>query len=239
MAIGATSFNAQAVEVAVNVSSGISSDTFSQGILGMGQSGGNTVRPTQQKTFIDNVQSSLQLPLFTANLQKGMAGNYNFGYINQSEYNDFIKFVSIDKTSIYWKFTVNGYKVNGFNYRKANFGAIADTGTTLLLLPSTLAKYYYSKVKGATLDQYQGMYTFPCDAKLPDFYFGLGGYRGRVPGNYINYGRFSSTSCFGGIQSSDGIGFSIFGDILLKAQFVVFDLGSKKIGFANKNVTTS
>lgn len=55
-----------------------------------------------------------------------------------------------------------------------------------------------------------------------------------VPGHYMNYGKISGTTCYGGLQSSEGIGFAIFGDIHLKAQFVVFDLKTRSMGFANK-----
>jgi hypothetical protein len=59
-----------------------------------------------------------------------------------------------------------------------------------------------------------------------------------VPGAYMNYAPVDSTgaTCFGGLQSSAGIGFSIFGDIFLKSQYVVFDAsqGSPRIGFGQQ-----
>lgn len=55
-----------------------------------------------------------------------------------------------------------------------------------------------------------------------------------VPGPYMDYGPVNSYWCFGGIQSQGSSSFSIFGDVLLKAQFVVFDAGNSQIGFAAK-----
>ena len=42
----------------------------------------------------------------------------------------------------------------------------------------------------------------------------------------------SALACFGGLQSNAGIGLSILGDVFLKSQFVVFDQGVPRIGFA-------
>jgi aspergillopepsin I len=52
----------------------------------------------------------------------------------------------------------------------------------------------------------------------------------------MNYAVASGSTCFGGIQSNSGIGFSIFGDIFLKSQYVVFDqtTGSPRIGFGQQ-----
>ena len=56
----------------------------------------------------------------------------------------------------------------------------------------------------------------------------------------MNYAPVSdgSTTCFGGIQSDDGVGFSIFGDVFLKSQFVVFSdaSGGPQLGFAAKTL---
>jgi len=224
----------QAIESATQVSPEFTSDAPSSGILGMGMGKENTVRPIQQKTFLENVASSLLAPLFTANLKHSIPGNYNFGYINTLEYKGAIQYVPVDINSIYWMFTPIGYQIGKGAYTVAPWKAIADTGTTLLLLPDNMVSAYYKQVKGAGFDRYWGGILFPCLSSLPDFTFGYGTYRGLVPGRYINYGHVNATYCYGGIQSSAGIGFSIFGDMVLKAQFVVFDLGQKRIGWAQK-----
>lgn len=52
----------------------------------------------------------------------------------------------------------------------------------------------------------------------------------------MNYAQIDSSTCYGGIQTSAGIGFDIFGDIFLKSQYVVFDesQSSPRIGFGQK-----
>ncbi|KAH7023977.1 aspartic peptidase domain-containing protein [Ilyonectria destructans] len=234
VAIGDTFVNSQAVQSATKVSSSIADDTFSSGIMGMAFSSLNSVRPTQQKTYFENLQSSLAQPIFTANLQKGLPGTYNFGYIDKTEYTGSIYYNPINPNSPFWQITLTGYQVGGNPYQKFNWISIVDTGTTLLLAPTDIVNAYYAKVKGAKMDPFMGVMVFPCTAKLPDFYFGLGPYRGKIPGAYMSYGPVGGGSCYGGLQTSKGIGFAILGDILLKAQFVVFNIKAKTVGFANK-----
>ena len=118
-----------------------------------------------------------------------------------------------------------------------NIKSIADTGTSLLLLQDDVVTAYWAAVPGATNSQADGGYVFPCSTTLPDITLQIEGYAAVVPGAYMNYAPASASgSCFGGIQSAGSIGLSIFGDVFLKAQFVVFSNQGPQLGFAPKNL---
>jgi aspergillopepsin I len=71
VSVGGLSISAQAVEVAKKVSSEFTSDANNDGLLGLAFSFLNTVEPVAQKTFFDNANSTLDAPLFTADLKSG------------------------------------------------------------------------------------------------------------------------------------------------------------------------
>lgn len=231
----------QAVEAATSVSAQFSQDVDNDGLLGLAFSTINTVQPQQQTTFFDTVKSTLAKKLFTVDLKAGEPGSYDFGYIDSSKYTGSIAYVPVDDSQGFWGFTAGAYSVGSGNSTASsgNIGsAIADTGTTLLYLPSSVTSAYYKKVSGAKLDNQQGGYVFPCSSSTPDFNVVIGSKTLTVPGKYINYAPVDQTGqqCFGGIQPNTGIGFTIFGDIFLKAMFVVFDesTGSPRLGFAEQ-----
>ena len=230
---------AQAVELAETISSEFAQDE-SDGLLGLAFSSINTVTPDQQQTFFANAEGELDAPLFTANLKKGQPGSYDFGYIDDSQYTGDITYTAVDNSQGFWGFTASGYTVGSGAAVTEDIASIADTGTSLLLVPDDVVSAYYAQVSGSTNDQSQGGYTFPCDADLPDVSFNIAGYEAVVPGNYINYAPISegSSTCFGGLQSSSGVGINIFGDVFLKSQFVVFEdaSGGPRLGFAAKDL---
>ncbi|KAL8708425.1 MAG: hypothetical protein Q9220_006715 [cf. Caloplaca sp. 1 TL-2023] len=234
--VGSTSFAGQAVELAQNVSDQFQQDVDNDGLLGLAFDTLNTVKPTAQKTFFSNVLPSLSAPLFTVDLKKGAPGTFDFGFVDDAKHTGEVTYVDVDSSQGFWTFTTGDISVGGQS-ASGSIDAIADTGTTLLYLPDDIVDAYYGAVDGATNDQQQGGYTYACDAELPDISIAIGSYTAVVPGSYVNYAPVddSGTTCFGGIQSSSGIGFNIFGDIFLKSQFVVFQGGdSPQLGFAAK-----
>jgi len=237
--VGSVTATSQAVEAATSVSSTFTQDTDNDGLLGLAFSTINTVQPEQQTTFFDTVKSSLAKPLFAANLQAGKAGSYDFGFIDSSKYTGSITYTSVDTSNGFWQFTAGGYSVGSSNSTSGSIGsAIADTGTSLMYLPSAAVRAYYAKVSGAKNSASYGGYVYPCSTTLPDFHISIAGSVYTVPGSFINYAPAdqSGQTCFGGIQSNTGIGFTILGDVFLKAMYVVFDQtkSSPRLGFAQQ-----
>ncbi|KAJ5662506.1 Penicillopepsin-1 [Penicillium maclennaniae] len=228
--VGGVTASKQAVEAAQQISSEFQQDVDNDGLLGLAFSSINTVSPRAQNTFFDNVKSSLAQPLFAVALKHGKPGVYDFGFTDSSKYTGSIVYTDVDNSQGFWGFSVDSYKAG--TKSGAGFDGIADTGTTLLLLDSTIVSQYYSQVSGAKNDNNAGGYVFPCSATLPSFSVSINGYTATVPGSLMNYGPSGDGSCLGGLQSNAGIGFSIFGDIFLKSQYVVFDASGPQLGFA-------
>ncbi|KAI1124001.1 secreted aspartic proteinase precursor [Nemania abortiva] len=235
--IGGLSVASQAVESAQTVSSSFTEESDLDGLLGLAFSSLNTVTPTQQKTWFDNIKSSLDSPIFAVDFKTGGAtGTYDFGFIDASKHTGSITYASISTSQGFWEFTSSGYAVGSGTFKSTSIDGIADTGTTLLYLPSTIVSAYWSTVSGAKSNSAAGGYVFPCSATLPNFTFGVGSARIVIPGSYMNYAPYSGTTCFGGLQSSSGIGINIFGDVALKAAYVVFDASTPRIGWASKTL---
>ncbi len=166
------------------------------------------------------------------------AGTYNFGTIDTTLFTGSIAYTPVDKSQGFWDFTASGYSVGSASITKTSISGIADTGTTLLLLPASVVSAYYKQVSGAKNSASEGGYVFSCSATLPNFSFTVSSVTITIPGSYINFAPVDSTgaTCFGGIQSSAGIGINIFGDVALKAAFVVFDGGNTRLGWATKTL---
>ena len=92
--IGGLSVPGQAVELAEQVSAQFVQDTANDGLLGLAFSSINTVMPDQQTTFFDTAISEglLAANVFTADLQAGKPGSYDFGFIDSSKYSGSITY---------------------------------------------------------------------------------------------------------------------------------------------------
>jgi aspergillopepsin I len=109
--VGGTTVSSQAVEVALQVSEQIQQH-LADGILGLASSDLNTstsglmfagsqhlvirtVKPQPQTTFFQTAinQGLIDEPVFTADLQKGAPGSYDFGFIDSTKYIEPITYV--------------------------------------------------------------------------------------------------------------------------------------------------
>lgn len=174
-------------------------------------------------------------------LQPKLAGNYNFGFIDQTEFSGSVNFVPVNASQGFWQFAATGFQVGNTQPTQFAHQAIADTGTTLMLMPQQAVQAYYAQVPSAQNNAQAGGIVFDCGETLPAFTVIINGYQAVVPGDIIKFAPLTGTAmtpgaqCFGGIQEATGLPFAIYGDIFLKAQFTVFDAGNMRIGFAAKS----
>lgn len=242
VAIGGATVTKQAVELATEVAAQFLRDENSDGIVGLSFSVLNTVQPQPQKTWFENVQDSLDAPLFTADLEEDASGTYEFGTIDQTKYSGEINYTPIDNSDGWWQFPSKYITIGGQQQQCTICSpAIADTGTSLLLLDDDVVDAYYAQVEGAQYDSMQGGYVYQCTAQLPDFGVAIGSnYVATLTGEEITYAEVGNGTCFGGVQgngASQGSGtpVQIIGVVLLKQYFAVFDGGNLQFGIAKKN----
>lgn len=191
--IGEITVVGQAVELPSTVSSQFSGDTNSDGIVGFGFSQtGNSIRPSPMPTFFENAAPKLKANVFTANLKDGTPGQYEFGTIDPSAYQAPLAYTGVDKSGGLWQFDLSRYAIGPDTYAGTVSPAIADTGSSLLMLDPAIVNDYYAQVPTST-DDFQGK-IFPCDTALPDFSFGIGSTMARIPGNLLNYTSVPGTS---------------------------------------------
>lgn len=232
--IGGATVTGQAIELATAVSQSFIQDTNSNGLLGLAFSKLNTVRPQQQKTFFDNALATLAEPVFTADLRKAAAGSYEFGAIDSTKFDGELQWVGVNATSGFWQVSAEKVIVGRTTTNLPGGIAIADTGTTLMLVDPSIVNAYYSQVQGAVNNEAVGGVTFPCNANLPDIQVDMGGaFLSTVRGEHINFAPVdqAGTICFGGIQAI-APPLQIYGDIFFKSNFVAFHAGNNSLGIA-------
>ena len=191
--IGTITVVGQAVELPSTVSPQFSGDTNSDGIVGLGFSQtGSSIKPSPMPTFFENAAPKLKENLFTANLKAGVPGQYEFGTIDVLAYQPPLTYTGVNSSGGLWQFDFSQYAVSSDKYGGVVSPAIADTGSSLLMLDPDIVENYYAKVPIST-DDSQGK-IFPCETALPDFSFGIGSTMAKIPGSLLNYTIVPGTS---------------------------------------------
>lgn len=182
-----------------SVSDSFLSDENSNGLVGLGFTSINTFDPGPQKTFFDNVLPDLDEPVFTARLKSEAVGEYEFGIVDHEKYSGTLVNVSVDDSNGFWQFETGQFAVGGGSLQKITDvpTAIADTGTSLMLVSPQVAKAYY-----AGWAQYSNSvdgYIFSCDTNIPSLSVAIGNkFQATIPGSLINFAEIGKNKTTGG-----------------------------------------
>ncbi|KAK4889077.1 aspartic proteinase precursor [Elasticomyces elasticus] len=185
-------------------------------------------------TMID--QGLLDEPVFAFYLGDTNSGEDSeaiFGGINKDHYTGEMTKIPLRRKA-YWEVDLDAITFGGQTAEIESTGAILDTGTSLIALPSTLAELLNKEI-GAKKG-YNGQYTVECTARdsLPDLTFTLTGHNFTIgPYDYILEVQGSCISSFMGFDIPEPAGpLAILGDAFLRQWYSVYDLGNNAVGLA-------
>lgn len=138
----------------------------------------------------------------------------------------------------YWMIAINGATMNGSAVSTVK-KAIVDSGTSTLAGPPAEVRKIAQQV-GATAVIPGKEYTVDCKATLPDIVFTLGsGSKSKtfaISGDTWRIEAEPGTCLMGiiglEIPAADGGPFWILGDVFMRDYYSVFDMGQKRMGFA-------
>jgi len=181
-------------------------------------------------------QGLLDEPVFAFYLSSTDSGEESeaiFGGINEDHYTGKMTKLPLRRKA-YWEVDLDAITFGDQTAEIDATGAILDTGTSLIALPSTLAELLNKEI-GAK-KSYNGQYTVECNKRdsLPDLTFTLTGHNFTIgPYDYILEVQGSCISSFMGFDIPEPAGpLAILGDAFLRRYYSVYDLGNNAVGLA-------
>jgi len=205
------------------------------GILGLGFER-ISVNHVQPPFYAMVEQGLLDEPVFAFYLNsddKEDKSEVVFGGIDKDHYTGDMVKIPVRRKA-YWEVNLDAIKFGDDKAEMVKTGAILDTGTSLIALPSTLAELL-NKEMGAK-KSFSGQYTVECEKRdvLPDLTFTLNGNDFAISAHdYILEVQGSCISALMGMDFPEPVGpLVILGDAFLRRWYSVYDLGEAKVGLA-------
>ncbi|KAH8689322.1 aspartic protease [Talaromyces proteolyticus] len=180
-------------------------------------------------------QGLVDEPVFAFYLSDTDAGSeVVFGGIDHDHYEGGISYLPLINET-YWEVGIESIILGSDVTKLDNYGAVIDTGTSLIAMPSDLAAAFNQKI-GATQLLSTGEYTINCANRnsLPDLTFNLGGINFTLsPTEYILDNAGECISVIEGVNLPASIGnIIILGDAFIRSYYSIFDLGNSRVGLA-------
>ncbi|CAF0831114.1 unnamed protein product [Adineta steineri] len=164
-------------------------------------------------------------------------GELILGGADTSKYTGSLAYVNVS-TQGYWQFKVNSITAGSTTtICSSNCNAIADTGTTLILGPTSQINALNAAL-GATYHASTGLYSVSCSSRtqqgFPNITFTIGGqqFTLSVLQYFIIVNSGSSFTCYSVFGVSPLTNVWILGDYFLSRFYSLYDIGQNRVGFA-------
>ncbi|KAI8350972.1 aspartic peptidase domain-containing protein [Mortierella sp. GBAus27b] len=180
-------------------------------------------------------QSLVDEPVFAFYLgQAGssLGGQMTLGGVDPDHFEGDLKYHDVRRKG-YWEIELNKIKL-GDEELELDAGAAIDTGSSLIVLQTTLAEMINKQIGAKRTSA--GQYTVDCSVvpSLPDFSFFFGETEYTLKGSdYILNSGGNCMSGFMGMNFPEAMGdLWIVGDVFLRKFYSVYDVGKNRVGFA-------
>ncbi|KAF9185761.1 hypothetical protein BGZ51_002104 [Haplosporangium sp. Z 767] len=172
-------------------------------------------------------------------------GEFIFGGVDPSLYTGPITYVPVTSNKE-WQVTVEQVFIGRKELQVSSSArsAIVDTGSSYILFPDYLATAFHRAIPNSQYDSKLG-WLIPCalanSRTVGDLTFVFGGQRFSVPisdivilkSGYNGY-CLSAIDSWQELEGHGGQAGILLGDLFIKNQYVVYDYGKRRIGFAKK-----
>lgn len=205
------------------------------GILGLGYDtiSVNHIVPPIYNIINQNLIDEPVFAFYLSSTDDDAGSEVIFGGIDEAHYKG--KLIKLPvKRKAYWEVDLESITFGDNVAEMDDTGAILDTGTSLIVLPTTLSDLLNTEI-GAKKD-FGGTYKVDCNKResLPDLTFRLCGHDFTITANdYILKTGGTCISAFMGMDFPDPVGpLVILGDAFLRRWYSVYDLGENTVGLA-------
>ncbi|KAM7412030.1 hypothetical protein PAMA_021820 [Pampus argenteus] len=155
-----------------------------------------------------------------------------FGGLDSSHYTGDITWIPLSSES-YYQIKMDSVTINGQTVAcSGGCQAIIDTGTSLIVGPTTDINNMNTRVGATTTTNQNGEAVVNCQniQSMPDITFTLNGNAFTVPASA--YVTQSSDSCYTGFGQEGTDQLWILGDVFIREYYAIFDTESQRIGLA-------
>ncbi|KAL9933762.1 hypothetical protein V8E36_007420 [Tilletia maclaganii] len=180
--------------------------------------------------FFDSLHNAGVLSAFEFSFKLGSSGSdlYLGGY-NPNDISGSPTWVSVDSNQGFWQVPASATYYGSFE-------SIVDTGTTLIVAPTSDAEDYFDSI-GAEARTYSGTVygAYDCNSP-PPVSFSYGGKRIALDSQAITIGTDDDGACLLSVVGEDtGLNAWISGDAFLRNTLAIFDRSNNRVGFATRS----